>query len=198
MYLLWWFPCHAHVLENYSTELSDINVMVCIQNIYIKSLRAPGMLRNFACVSWWWNHVRPLSILLTPFCVENLRVGRLHRIEHLWCKAIWGLLSIILFCIVTPLWWRHNENDRVSNHRRFDCLLNCLFKRGSKKTSKLSVTGFCKGNPLVTGEFPSQRAIDAEKCFHLMTSSYITWNGAEPCWPVNGSYCNPLNDRRSP
>ena len=25
------------------------------------------------------------------------------------------------------LQWRHNEHDSVSNHRRFDCLLNCLF-----------------------------------------------------------------------
>ena len=42
------------------------------------------------------------------------------------------------------------------------CLLNCLFRRRSKKTSKLRVTGFCEGNSPVTGEFPTQRASDAE------------------------------------
>ena len=26
------------------------------------------------------------------------------------------------------LQWRHNEHDGVSDHRRYDCLLNCLFK----------------------------------------------------------------------
>ena len=36
-----------------------------------------------------------------------------------------------------PLQWRHNERDGVSNHRRLDCLLNRLFRRWSKKTSKL-------------------------------------------------------------
>ena len=39
------------------------------------------------------------------------------------------------------LWWRHNEHNGVSNHQRLDCLLNCLFRCRSKKTSKLRVRG---------------------------------------------------------
>ena len=35
--------------------------------------------------------------------------------------------------------------------------INRLFRRRSKKTSKLRVTGLCGGNSPVTGEFPSQR-----------------------------------------
>ena len=61
-----------------------------------------------------------------------------------------------------PLQWRHNERDDVSNHQRFDCLLNRLFRRRSKKTSKLRVTGLCEGNSPVTGEFPAPRASNAE------------------------------------
>ena len=61
----------------------------------------------------------------------------------------------------TSLQSRHNECDGVSNHRRLDCLLNRLFRRRSKKTSKLSVTGLCEGNPPVTDGFPSQRASNA-------------------------------------
>ena len=60
------------------------------------------------------------------------------------------------------LQWRHNEHDVVSNHQRHDCLLNHLFRRRSKKTSKLRVTGLCDGNSPVTGEFPAQRASNAE------------------------------------
>ena len=45
------------------------------------------------------------------------------------------------------LQWRHNEPDVVSNHRRLECLLICLFRCRSKKTSKLRVTGLCEGNP---------------------------------------------------
>ena len=50
----------------------------------------------------------------------------------------------------------------VSNHQPHDCLLNRLFRHRSKKTSKLRVTGLCEGNSLGTGEFPAQRASNAE------------------------------------
>ena len=40
---------------------------------------------------------------------------------------------------------RHNELDGVSDHQPHDCLLNRLFRRWSKKTSKLRVTGLCGG-----------------------------------------------------
>ena len=54
--------------------------------------------------------------------------------------------------------WRHSERDGVSNHQRLDSLLNRLFRRGSKKTSKPRVTGLCGGNSQVTDEFSAQRA----------------------------------------
>ena len=63
---------------------------------------------------------------------------------------------------VMALQWRHNERDGVSNHQPHGCLLNRLFGRRSKKTSKLRVTGLCKGNSPVTGEFPVQRASHTE------------------------------------
>ena len=56
-------------------------------------------------------------------------------------------------------WWRHNEGDGFSNHRRLDCLLSRLFRCRSKKTSKLRVIGLCEENPPVTGGFPSHRAV---------------------------------------
>ena len=57
---------------------------------------------------------------------------------------------------------RHDERDVVSNHQPHDCLLKRLFRRRSKKTPKLRVTGLCEGNSPVTGEFPAQRASNAE------------------------------------
>ena len=48
-------------------------------------------------------------------------------------------------------------------YRRLECLLSrCLFRRRSKKISKLRITGLCEGNPPVTDGFPSQRASNAE------------------------------------
>ena len=56
------------------------------------------------------------------------------------------------------LQWRHNECEGVSNHQHLNCLLSHLFRRRSKKTSKLPVTGLCEANPSVT----SQRASNME------------------------------------
>ena len=60
------------------------------------------------------------------------------------------------------LQWRHNGRDSVSNHQPHGCLLNRLFRRRSKKTSKLRVTGLCVGNSPGTGGFPAQMASNAE------------------------------------
>ena len=69
-----------------------------------------------------------------------------------YCTS-WQLIS---------LHWRHNGHGGVSNHQPHDCLLNRLFGRRSKKTSKLRVTGLCAGNSPGTGEFPARMASNAE------------------------------------
>ena len=66
--------------------------------------------------------------------------------------------NVSLCCVVVSYWpivspsftleWRHDERDR-------------LFRR-RLKTSKLRVTGLCEGNSPVKGEFPTQRASNAE------------------------------------
>ena len=60
------------------------------------------------------------------------------------------------------LHWRHNGLDSVSNHQPHDCLRKRLFMRRSKKTSKPRVTGLYVGNSPETGEFPAQRASNAD------------------------------------
>ena len=54
--------------------------------------------------------------------------------------------------------WCPNEHGGIWNHWHLSCLLIHLFRHISKKISKFHVTGLCEGNPLVTDEFPSQRA----------------------------------------
>ena len=60
------------------------------------------------------------------------------------------------------LHWRHDGHDSVSKHQPHDCLLNRLFRRRSKKISKLHATGLCAGNSPESGEFPAQMASNAE------------------------------------
>ena len=60
------------------------------------------------------------------------------------------------------LQWHHNGCDGVSNHQPHGCLLNRLFGRRSKKTSKPRVTCLCAVNSPGTGEFPAQMPSNAE------------------------------------
>ena len=53
--------------------------------------------------------------------------------------------------IAPILQWRQNEPTGSSNHQSHDCLLNRLFGRRSKSTSKVHVTGLCEVNSPVTG-----------------------------------------------
>ena len=99
------------------------------------------------------------------------------------CACVWNsqdgvcIISLLcllrywinIVCVLSPetdciyaLQWRHNGHGGVSNHQPHDCLLNSLFRRRSKKIWKLRVTGLCEGNSPVTGEFPAQRASNAE------------------------------------
>ena len=82
-------------------------------------------------------------------------------------SSAFGTIVAAVICNMEykPEWslqWRHSERDGVSNHRRLHCLLNCWFQCRSKQTLKLRVTGLCKGNSPLTGEFPAQKASDAE------------------------------------
>ena len=73
-----------------------------------------------------------------------------------------------------PLQWRHNERVGVSNHQPQDCLPNRLFKAQIKENTKAP-----RHWPLC-GEFTGDRWIPRMKgqwrvkCFHLMTSSWLT------------------------
>ena len=109
------------------------------------------ILHYLSMVKWKVIHVskgRPLDEPLEPLFVEfESKSYNLHS----W-KRIWN----------ATLLWRHNGHDCVPNHQPHHCLLNCLFGRRSKKTSKLRVTGLCVGNSPGIGEFPAQMASNAE------------------------------------
>ena len=83
--------------------------------------------------------------------------------------------------------WRHNGLDGVSNHQPHHCLLNRLFRRRSKKTSKLHASGLCAGNSPVIGEFPVHMASNAENVYiswrhHTGLQNYVQFSHClQPC-----------------
>ena len=109
-----------------------------------------------------WFRVKFLQVIISDFCYFALFVSMfvpslasLIRVSTFYHQIYWYLLW---FLSINTLQWRHNGRDSVSNHQPHDCLLNRLFKRRWKKTSKLCVTGLCAGNLPGTGELLAQMA----------------------------------------
>ena len=75
----------------------------------------------------------------------------------------------------------HNERNYVSNYLHLDCLLNRLFTRRSKTTSKLGVTGLSEGISPMTGKFLTQRARNAENV-SIWWRCHMCGEHAGYCW----------------
>ena len=118
------------------------------------------------------------EIAINPWIVGNAQMHTQHcscwcpgaKAPSHQCPQCW----IKVHCIgQIKCWngWRHDGCDSISNHQPHNCH---VFRRRSKKTSKLRITGLCAGNSPVTGEFPAQRASNAENisiwwCHHEWT-----------------------------
>ena len=77
---------------------------------------------------------------------------------------IYAWQTCIIYCNIWCIVQRYFMSFKSVQlrHNEHDCLLNGFFRRRTKKTSKLCVTGLCEGNPPLTGGFSSQRASRAE------------------------------------
>ena len=130
--------------------------------LYKNTFRVNPVLKSFNCQFDKW---KLFLIWLTPLAAFAFQ----------WCH-LWNSIKRSIRLLL----WRHNGRGSVSNHQTHDYLLNRLFRRRSKKTSKLRVTGHCAGNSPGTGEFPAQMASNAENvsiwwCHHVMTLLVTFW-----------------------
>ena len=77
--------------------------------------------------SWWFEtQLCPLWRHSNAQWISKLRVGCSLLVLRLQCDYV----------TKRPLQWLYNGSDGVSNHQPHDCLLNALFRRRPKKTSK--------------------------------------------------------------
>ena len=95
-------------------------------------------------------------------CYYGSNKSQLIPVMILASRRNWPIPGLMMTQFSGALQWRHNECDGVSNNRSLRCLFKCWFRRRLKKTSKHRVTGLCAENSPVTGEFPTQRAPNAE------------------------------------
>ena len=104
---------------------------------------------------WWDKELK---------CAEMQYLPQIMQTVLLCFVVLWLWFQFVVdfgdpFTQIPPAFHRrHNRRDSVSNHQHHDCLLNRLFRRRSKKSSKFCVTGHCAGNSPGTGEFPAQMA----------------------------------------
>ena len=88
--------------------------------------------------------IAPIEIFL--ICCQNPDENYVWHLMLNYSSSYLHMLKSTHLKHLNPLYWRHNDNDGVSNHQPHVCLRNRLFRRRSKKTSKLRVTGICVGN----------------------------------------------------
>ena len=111
--------------------------------------------------------------------------------DHEWTLSTFGwiwtrsdLVHMYFHCnpiTVTSQWlpWRLKSPA-------LGCLFNRLFKLTPKKTSKPALLALCEGNSPVTGEFPGQKASNAEK-------ASIWWrHHAIEAWDKRVAFCGPF------
>ena len=146
---------------NIKCQLASIgNPILAIRRIYdclISTMGLPILVRHLYIESGPWSRNQTGANVVTEVHTEAANVtivissGSLH-------PGQFRMSEYITF----SLRWPHHEHDGVSYHLPHDCLLNHLFRRRSKKISKLRITGICVGNSPVTNELPAQKASNAE------------------------------------
>ena len=126
-------------------------------------------MKIFISISWYADSTATsVRVMRNSSVSQALDYISSHVYWFVWHTYQYGFINVymlvmhMLLPLCRPLQWRHNERDGVSNHQPHDCLLNRLFRCRSKKTSNLRAIGLGAVNSPVTGEFPAQRASNAE------------------------------------
>ena len=113
---------------------------------------------DFGADKWFWD--------LELFC--HCRVCDIPVIKYgnqfgYWYSIVHYRTILLTVELKQSLQWRHNERDGVSNHQPHDWLLNLYSGADQRKPQSSVSLSFVREIPRATGEFPAQRASNAEK-----------------------------------
>ena len=144
----------------------------------------------------WSNSLSPHGITKPQWVIDRSWLGGVVRVSsnmsarrtwlnYLACICIMLLLDssspMSSWCkkIRRALQWRHNKCDGVSNHQPYD-RVTIYSGADQRKLQRNRVTGLSAGNSPMTGEFPAQKARDAETL-----SIWLHHHGYRLSWTVS-------------
>ena len=104
------------------------------------------IISNWIRAKWNFHHIwivmeKSLVKWVPDFNVNVINLSAFLRQSSYMMLGMDKVSSWLTDVLAPSLRWRHNGRDSASNHQPHHCLLNRLFRRRSKKTSKLHVTG---------------------------------------------------------
>ena len=140
-----------------------------------------------------WNYDTKYCVLIQiPYFFHNCFIGGWGwgwDLNHIWKVSLASATPILKAYVDAwlSLRWRHNGRDGVSNNQPHDCLLSRLFRRRSKKTPKLRVTGLCAEPVNSPHKWPVTRKMSAFD--DVIMGKYVA-NGTD--WQMFGKslFCN--------
>ena len=138
--------CQRNMIATISWCLDNYWTPVTICLIFVSQKRV------FTFSKYTHTLVFPIDVISIFFFWNILWSDHIKMYPVIWYSPTYILSCITKWLGETQVWlqWRHNDRDGVWSPQSHDCLLNRLFRRRLKKTSKLRVTGLCAGNSPVT------------------------------------------------
>ena len=153
-----------------NAELSKVICGICSETTLFKLLLNQLPIKHD---SW---HIRPIRTILcfAVFCYGYV----LNNLMHIFHDYVITVTS--------------NGHDGVSNHQPRHCLFIRLFRRRSKKTLKLRVTGLCAGNSPWPVNSPHKWPVTL-KMFPFVVVIMVTGEYFFGCHWCHESLCNCLS-----
>ena len=107
---------------------------------------------------------------------NNREAGDLKRHRAHYNVIVMSMIlgDVLAWQHITVTSYKHHD---VSNHWRLLCLLNRLFRRASKKTSKYRLTG-----PLLAITWTN---VDPDVCRHMASQDHNELNLCKPCYTAH-------------
>ena len=128
-----WYDNACYVIAHSKRKVLHSHLLTIVPQLYpIRTSSAPLLLSLPTWNLFFSSYLT--NVILRQFSFALIELGRFKTTPEKFTGKS-----------TSTLHWRHNDHDGVWNHQPHDFLLNCLFRRRSKKTSKLRVAGLCVG-----------------------------------------------------